>query len=548
MTGPDCETGCHVPNDAEHIPLVHDLPGEHSGGGEGGVETVRSMESSGFSLPRFGRVPGRSKGIRTIPYSYKPRSVKVFGAGVAPGGLVDGFAKTFVCDSRYVGEGELSVGVRGPGGDLEVRTEMDDGERNKVTCSYDTREPGEYRIAVLWDGKPVPKSPFSVKMFKSVEELEEDQSSNPEAYVLEGNQRFKKKQKKGDPNDGEIIAIADSLAATTLVDQEDFLLLASRASRVVSMAQENFVLKLRLENMVHELSNKTAHEVIAGADSKLERKVKQANIRRAEKRRDKELGVTKLRADYKKLQSKHGEVLTRNRELEDKVAVLEKELYDKHKVIEKNEERAKSRLDQILDLEEKNLSLKREVNKLSTLHGRARDQKCMLRHLETSKLLAFEEYLGQVSESKKRRLDERETEDGKAAILDEVKQEVPEESHVEGINDILVDDASITREADLYILELDGIFKCRSCDKEWAKGSKKCHVRDHTEAHVPNIRVRCTICDQVLHSRPLLRKHKAVKHSKTRRKCDICGYTDLPAKDYDRHMKKHQGSKDKSCQ
>ena len=57
-------------------------------------------------------------------------------------------------------------------GAVRVEMQKESPKDRLVHCIYEAPEPGEYTVFVSWSGQQVPGSPFPVRLFGSLEELE----------------------------------------------------------------------------------------------------------------------------------------------------------------------------------------------------------------------------------------------------------------------------------------------------------------------------------------------------------------------------------------
>jgi len=88
-----------------------------------------------------------------------PSKVKAYGPGLTSG--TANSPADFTIDTREAGPGGLGLTIEGP---VEAKIECFD--RGDGTCGvrYWPVEPGEYTINIMYDSKPIQKSPFKAKI------------------------------------------------------------------------------------------------------------------------------------------------------------------------------------------------------------------------------------------------------------------------------------------------------------------------------------------------------------------------------------------------
>lgn len=97
-----------------------------------------------------------------------PNKVKVFGPGVEEHGLDTNVpAAEFTVDTRGAGDGNITAVVNGPDGPIECAIQLQRNGTNK--CSYVPNIEGDYVVNVNFNGYPVGKSPFNVKVTPGVD-------------------------------------------------------------------------------------------------------------------------------------------------------------------------------------------------------------------------------------------------------------------------------------------------------------------------------------------------------------------------------------------
>ena len=113
------------------------------------------------------------------------KCVLEFETGTA-GKAVAGVQSSFFVISKGAGHGQLNVKIDGPDGKPDVTVRQ--VSSSKAEVKYVLHRSGNYRIAVTWDGEPIPGSPFEV------------QCDNPEGMVsLFGDPKFPSEVVYGQP-------------------------------------------------------------------------------------------------------------------------------------------------------------------------------------------------------------------------------------------------------------------------------------------------------------------------------------------------------------
>ncbi|CAD5125182.1 DgyrCDS13424 [Dimorphilus gyrociliatus] len=107
-----------------------------------------------------------------------PSKVRVVGPGIEHGMLAT-FKSRFVVETKGAGAGQLTVRVRGPKAAFRVEMKKESQMDRTILCRYDPTEIGDYTIAIKWSGYDVPGSPFLVRIFDSIEELERYKLDHP---------------------------------------------------------------------------------------------------------------------------------------------------------------------------------------------------------------------------------------------------------------------------------------------------------------------------------------------------------------------------------
>ncbi|XP_065165587.1 filamin-A isoform X3 [Atheta coriaria] len=99
------------------------------------------------------------------PSSNPSSRVRVYGPGVEPTGPVVGAPANFTVDTFSAGRGEVDVKVENPKGALEPVDVRFNNDRNLTySVAYTPKIEGNHKVQVLYTGREVPKSPFTVKV------------------------------------------------------------------------------------------------------------------------------------------------------------------------------------------------------------------------------------------------------------------------------------------------------------------------------------------------------------------------------------------------
>ena len=72
----------------------------------------------------------------------------------------------FTLDSRKAGEGKLACNCKSPNG-KDTHVLISDNEDGTFTIDLNAKEPGVHSVHLEWDGKPVPGSPFMVRIMQA---------------------------------------------------------------------------------------------------------------------------------------------------------------------------------------------------------------------------------------------------------------------------------------------------------------------------------------------------------------------------------------------
>ena len=125
---------------------------------EAGPHSVQVM-FAGQPVPKSPFRVTAVKDAAVIPMVSDPGKVKAFGPG-----LTTGKANTpasFTIDTREAGPGGLGLTIEGP---CEAKIECFDKGDGTCDVMYWPTEPGEYMINILYNEKPIPRSPFKAQI------------------------------------------------------------------------------------------------------------------------------------------------------------------------------------------------------------------------------------------------------------------------------------------------------------------------------------------------------------------------------------------------
>ena len=91
----------------------------------------------------------------------KPENVRVHGQGLAEGTADE--KGSFTIDTEEAGYGTLVMTVTGPEARF-LQLERDSSNERRLLVGYHPRIPGSYKLEILWEGVPVPNSPFMLSI------------------------------------------------------------------------------------------------------------------------------------------------------------------------------------------------------------------------------------------------------------------------------------------------------------------------------------------------------------------------------------------------
>ncbi|KAF8782497.1 filamin-A-like isoform X2 [Argiope bruennichi] len=92
-----------------------------------------------------------------------PNRVRCYGPGIEPTGVNVGAPTMFTVETFSAGKGNVEVFIENPKGKLEpVEIKFNDDRSKTYTVKYTAQMEGVHKVKVMFAGKEVPKSPFSV--------------------------------------------------------------------------------------------------------------------------------------------------------------------------------------------------------------------------------------------------------------------------------------------------------------------------------------------------------------------------------------------------
>jgi len=123
---------------------------------EAGPHSVNVM-FAGQPVPRspFRVLAVKDAAVAPPPAVGDPSKVKAFGPGLTTGKA--NAPATFTVDTREAGPGGLGLTIEGPS---EAKIECFDKGDGTCDVRYWPTEPGEYMINILYNDRPIPRSPF----------------------------------------------------------------------------------------------------------------------------------------------------------------------------------------------------------------------------------------------------------------------------------------------------------------------------------------------------------------------------------------------------
>ncbi|XP_043250798.1 filamin-A isoform X3 [Colletes gigas] len=108
--------------------------------------------------------PGAPIQARTNPNNISPSRVRVYGPGIEPG-VVAGAPANFTVETFSAGKGNVDVIVEDPEGHkLQADVRFNKDKNLSYSVSYTPRHPGPHKVKVLFAGREVPNSPYTVNV------------------------------------------------------------------------------------------------------------------------------------------------------------------------------------------------------------------------------------------------------------------------------------------------------------------------------------------------------------------------------------------------
>ncbi|XP_014480119.1 PREDICTED: filamin-A isoform X3 [Dinoponera quadriceps] len=102
---------------------------------------------------------------RTNPNSIPPPRVRAYGPGIEPSGPIVGAPANFTVETFSAGKGNVDVTVDDPKGNkLPVDVRFNKDRNLTYSVSYTPRTEGPHKIKVLFAGREIPKSPYTVNV------------------------------------------------------------------------------------------------------------------------------------------------------------------------------------------------------------------------------------------------------------------------------------------------------------------------------------------------------------------------------------------------
>lgn len=104
------------------------------------------------------QIPGSRFKVQVEPPTDLSK-VSAYGPGLAPQGVRVKEPAKFTVKTKDAGHGSVAVKISGPGGELPHTL---DSSPYTYNYTYVAEEPGEYKVDILFDDKPIPQSPYCV--------------------------------------------------------------------------------------------------------------------------------------------------------------------------------------------------------------------------------------------------------------------------------------------------------------------------------------------------------------------------------------------------
>ncbi|XP_076469743.1 LOW QUALITY PROTEIN: filamin-A-like [Babylonia areolata] len=108
-------------------------------------------------------IPGSPFKVNAVPGN-DPNRVRAYGPGLEGG--VTNKPNKFTVDMKGAGKGALGLGIQGP---TEAKMKCKDNHDGTCEVEYFPDQPGNYDISVNFAGKPIPDSPFRVRVSSEVD-------------------------------------------------------------------------------------------------------------------------------------------------------------------------------------------------------------------------------------------------------------------------------------------------------------------------------------------------------------------------------------------
>ncbi|XP_014206619.1 filamin-A [Copidosoma floridanum] len=107
--------------------------------------------------------PGAPLRPKTNPNSVPPPRVRAYGPGIEPTGPVTDAPANFIVETFSAGKGNVEVTVEDPkGAKLPVNIRFNNDRNLTYSVSYTPKTDGPHKVRVLFGGREIPKSPYSV--------------------------------------------------------------------------------------------------------------------------------------------------------------------------------------------------------------------------------------------------------------------------------------------------------------------------------------------------------------------------------------------------
>ncbi|XP_018353104.1 PREDICTED: filamin-A isoform X3 [Trachymyrmex septentrionalis] len=109
--------------------------------------------------------PGAPLRARTNPNSIPPPRVRAYGPGIEPTGSIVGAPANFTVETFSAGKGNVDVVVDDPKGNkLPVDIRFNKDRNLTYSVSYTPKMEGPHKVKVLFAGREIPKSPYTVNV------------------------------------------------------------------------------------------------------------------------------------------------------------------------------------------------------------------------------------------------------------------------------------------------------------------------------------------------------------------------------------------------